>query len=139
VKKGKAQTRWTKANGNQQHHRHPAQPARFDKEFFARTHRITIDAFGRDLGSTTALNRLVDAHHNGGVIGHKDLYQYVQEQAGEQSRRPLRSVEHPVVILKLSLLLQAYHAQNRCHCPFSRSQDCSDHEPLDPLPDLLRT
>jgi hypothetical protein len=46
-----------------------------DKECFARTHWITIDAFGGYLGSTTPFNRLVDAHHNGGILLHKELDQ----------------------------------------------------------------
>src|SRR5579871_950049 len=122
-------------NGNQQHHRNPAQPARFDKEFFARPHRVPIDAFGYNLGTTAAFNRLVDADHNGGICGHKDLDQHLQEQAGERSRRPLRSVEYTVVILKLLLVVQTHHAQHRRHRSFSRCQNGSNQQYFGPFPD----
>src|SRR5207248_4765305 len=86
-------------NRSQQHHRDPAQTTGLDKKLFARTHRVTIDALGCYLGSTTAFNRLVDAHHNGGTLRHKELDQQAQEEATQGSTRPLRSVEYPVIVL----------------------------------------
>src|SRR5512135_161544 len=124
-------------NRSQQHHRDPSQPARFDKEFFAGAYWVTIDAFSRYLGSPTPFNRLVDAHHNGSILRYKELDQQAQEEATEGSAGPFSSVEHAVIVLELSFLMQTHHAQDGCHRSFSWSQDRSDQEHFGPLPDPL--
>src|SRR3954452_15401926 len=88
-------------NRSQQHHGDPAQAAGFDKEGLAGADGIAINTFGDNLGSTSALDMLIQTNHDWCVIWDKGADELEQQDAAEGSAGPRGTVEHAMIVLKL--------------------------------------
>ena len=116
-------------------HGDPAQATGLDKELLAGAHRVTIDAPCRNLDATAALDGVVHPDDDRRTCGDESPHQEQQEDAAHCPARPASTVEHPVVVLKLPLLLEAHHPQHGCHGPLAWRQQRPDQQYQDFLPD----
>ncbi len=66
----------------------------FHKKLLAGTNRITIDSSCRNLATSSALSRFIDAHDHWIVSCNKQANQQYQQQATQFSRRPGGAIEH---------------------------------------------
>ncbi len=123
-------------NLDQQHTRQPAQSAGFDKVRFRGAHRIVINAFGADLVSAPPLQRVIEAKQQGAPRS-KGPDQQPQQNTTESQRRPLRAIEHAMVILKMRIITLAHDTQAGGHGAFAESQNRADQQDLRMFPNRL--
>lgn len=101
-----------------------------------RTHRITIDAFGFDLGSAPPLNRVIEAE-NQVARRSESRHQQAQQQATRCQRRPLRPIQHPMIILKVRVIAFARDAQASRDGTLANGKTCADQQRLCVFPNGL--
>jgi len=110
-------------NRHQKHQTQPPQTTGFDQVAITGTNWVTIDTLGCN---SLALRRsIVSSAPLLAPLG-QTYYKLLQQQsAGLIDQRP---IEHPMIPLKLLLMLHPHYPQNRTYGPFPRSKNCSHQQ-----------
>lgn len=114
----------------------PAQAARLDKVPVAGAHWVAVDALGCDALATSALNRVVDAQHDG-PGRHENVEQQFQQHPRCGSRAPFGTIEHAMVVDEPSLVREAHDAQKAGHGALAWRQDGTGQQHLSVPPTSL--
>src|SRR5262245_23559372 len=94
----------------EKHRTQPAESARLDEMRLRRANRISLDSFSLDLLSAPAFDRVVDANDQF-TTRRKGPDQYSQQHLRGPERRPSRTIEHAMIVLKALVLAVACHTQ----------------------------
>jgi hypothetical protein len=121
-------------HARQQLQRDPAQATGLHEVFLTGAHRITVDAFGSDLRPATPLDRIVQPHQHRPRGGDKRAEQQRQPNRAQGSAGPARPVEHPMIVLKRPVRLQAERPQSCGDGPRAGRQDRPDEQRRGPGP-----
>src|SRR5215218_180439 len=114
---------------------HP-QSARLDEVGMARSNRVAVDAFGRDLLASAPLQRLVDAHDQWSSW-HERLDEQPEQYPACLSARPRGAAQDPMVAAEAPLFLHTHRSEGGSYGPLSRSQDRTRQERLNMRPDAF--
>jgi hypothetical protein len=99
------------ANGREQHHAEPAQPADLDEMAARRAHGVAVNAACGDAQPAPALDRVVDTQHDGSV-GHEGAYQHPQQHACCHPWRPHRAAQNAMEVHEVRFAGQAQYPQH---------------------------
>jgi len=115
----------------------PAQGAGLDEVGVTGPHRIAIDPLRADLGTSSPLNRLVNADHQR-PSRYKRRDQQTEQDATDGQARPDGTTEDPVVRPEGGEVLQAQHPQDRGDHALTGRENGAHQEYLHTMPDRSR-
>ena len=115
-------------HGDEQHGGQPAQATGLDEVSLGRTHRITIDAAGLDLGAPAPLDGVVEADRHGCLRRRQGGAEKTEQAAGERARRPHGPAEDAVTGREVVLPFPSEDAQHRRHGVLARRQNGARHQ-----------
>src|SRR5262245_30956881 len=122
------------------HHRqrNPLQAKAFDDVVCTRSDRVSVAAQLFDLLPAPAFDRVV-AGKDDGILQHggKDQNDQSEQDSRAIQRAPLRPIEHPMVVLKVSLMRETDDSQASCHSAFATSQQHAKQQRFCVLPSRL--
>ena len=121
----------------QEHEAEPAQAACLDEVPMAGAYRVAINAFGCDALTPSALNRVVNAQHNGSGR-HENVEQQSQQHTRCSPGAPFGTVEHAMAVDEPSLVHQAHDAQKAGHGMLARRQDGTGQQSFSVPPTPLK-
>ena len=121
-------------HAGQQLQRHPAQATRLHEVPLTGAHRITVEAFGGDLRPPPAFDRVIQPHEHRCPGRPEGADQQPQQDATQRAAGPTRAVEHPMIVHKGPVILQAQHAQRGGDRAGAGRQDRADEQRLGPRP-----
>jgi hypothetical protein len=99
------------------HHRqrNPLQSEAFDGVFFTRVDWVSVAASLFDLSSAPAFNRVIAGKDKNVLRGNdKDQNDQSEQDPCSVNRVPFRSIEHPMVVLKVLIVAQTDDSQAGC-------------------------
>src|SRR5262245_26989108 len=118
---------------DQKHRTQPAESARLDEMRLRRANRIAIDSFSLDLLPAPAFDRIVDADDQF-TTRRKGPDQHSQQHLRGPERRPSRTIEHTMIVLKSLVLAVACHTQTGSDSSFADGQNGPDQQGFGALP-----
>jgi hypothetical protein len=118
---------------DQEHRTQPAEPARLDEMRLRGANRIAIDAFSLDLRSAPAFDRVVNPDDQFAAWS-KGRDQYSEQHLRSPQRRPSRTIEHAMIVLKALVLAVACHTQTGRDSAFADGQNSPNQQGFRALP-----
>src|SRR5438270_5418860 len=98
-----------------------------------RSNRIAVYTAGTDLFAATALDRVVQSQYYG-TRRCKGGEQETEQNQTSVSRNPYRTVQHTVIILKVTIRAQTEDPYGAGDSSFPGSQNCPQEQELRTLP-----
>lgn len=98
---------------------------------------VSKNAYLFDRFALAPLNRIVRPYHQGHACRHKGGDQKAKQNLGHDQAGPFGPIQHPMIILKLGIVLQPHGTQNCRHCALVRRQNRTNRQELDHIPDPI--